>query len=104
MVVRALTERSLSLDVAMGLSFVALPIYALYTLVAFIGGMSIKFGDEDARYFFTMVFMPAYLILWSYAVLAGGFDLVSGRRLWAALGFAGLIVVTHKISAPHLGG
>ena len=88
----------------MGVSFVAQPIYALYTLVAFSEGMSTKFGDEDLRYYFTMVGMPAFLIGWSYTLLVGGFDLVPGRRLWAALGFAGLIVITHKISAPHLGG
>ena len=104
MVVRALTKRSLSLDGAMGVSFVAVPIYALYTLVAFIDAMSTKFNDEDWRYYFTMVGMPVFLIGWFYTVLVGGFDLVPAKRLWATLFVAVLTVIVHKISAPHLGG
>lgn len=80
-------------DAATGVTWLALPLFVVVTLIAVVGEMFTKFGDAGFGYYFIMLGMPAFCIAWLSLVLYSMFRTIPSSWAMAALISAALIIV-----------
>jgi hypothetical protein len=80
-------------DAAIGISWFALPIFAILTLIAMIGEMFTKFANAGFGYYFILLGMPAFCVAWFSLLVYASFRPVPPSWCVSALIAAMFVVV-----------
>ena len=83
-------------DAAIGVSWLAWPIFAIVTVAAMFGEMFTRFADAGPGYYFIMLGMPAFCIAWLTLLIYASFRPVPTRWPLAALLAALVIIAGYK--------
>jgi hypothetical protein len=82
-------------DAAIGISWLALPLFVAVTVTAVAGEMFTEFADARFGYWFIMLGMPAFCFAWFYLVIFASFRPVPSSWPLAALIAAILMLVAY---------
>ena len=89
------SSTSQSYDAAIGLSWFALPLFAIVTVIAMTGEMFTSFADVGPGYYLIMLGMPAFCAGWLYLLIYATLRPVPASWPTAALAAAGAIVIAY---------